>query len=248
MTGAVPCHEPEANEARSQPTPHRSNQSDNAAPCGYAALGWSASTWRLQIGLNNLPETTSTPATQPLSKRPLSEEYPELHHYTDWNGLEGILTSRTLLATLFSQFNDYTEITHLEEFLADAVSGKLEEYSNFRCLTDRDFRNEMSRMGNIREACKQDAKNAVASLYDVTFRGRTIDEEKGCKLSWSHLLLRFAAMVRTPHTNQTTDSSVNGTGMAVMKDMRSSSIRKRLKNDYSRGRKSTVIITLVLAR
>ena len=23
--------------------------------CGYAALGWSASTWRLQIGLNNLP-------------------------------------------------------------------------------------------------------------------------------------------------------------------------------------------------
>ena len=34
-------------------------------------LGWSASTWRLQIGLNNLPETTSTPATQPLSKRPL---------------------------------------------------------------------------------------------------------------------------------------------------------------------------------
>ena len=72
MTGAVPCHEPEANEARSQPTPHRSNQSDNAAPCGYAALGWSASTWRLQIGLNNLPGTTSTPATQPLSKRPLS--------------------------------------------------------------------------------------------------------------------------------------------------------------------------------
>ena len=72
MTGAVPCHEPEANEARSQPTPHRSNQSDNAAPCGYAALGWSASTWRLQIGLNNLPETTSTPATQPLSKRPLT--------------------------------------------------------------------------------------------------------------------------------------------------------------------------------
>ena len=28
MTGAVPCHEPEANETRSQPTPHRSNQSD----------------------------------------------------------------------------------------------------------------------------------------------------------------------------------------------------------------------------
>ena len=69
----------------------------------------------------------------------VSEEYPELHHYTDWNGLEGIFTSRTLWATLFSQFNDYTETTHLEELLADAVSAKLEEYSNFRCLTDRDF-------------------------------------------------------------------------------------------------------------
>ena len=77
MTGAVPCHEPEANEARSQPTPQRSNQSDNAAPCGYAALGWSASTWRLQIGLNNLPGITSTPATQPLSKRPLSGSEPD---------------------------------------------------------------------------------------------------------------------------------------------------------------------------
>ena len=55
MTGAVPCPEPQANEARSQPTPHRSNQSDNAAPCGDAALGRAASTWRLQIGLGNLP-------------------------------------------------------------------------------------------------------------------------------------------------------------------------------------------------
>ena len=76
MTGAVPCHEPEANEARSQPTPHRSNQSDNAAPCGYAALGWSASTWRLQIGFNNLAGITSIPATQLLSKRPLSGPIP----------------------------------------------------------------------------------------------------------------------------------------------------------------------------
>ena len=108
----------------------------------------------------------------------VSEEHPELHHYTDWNGLEKIFTSRTLWATHFSQLNDYTEITHLEEFLADAVSAKLEEYVNFRYLTDCDFRNKISRMGNIREACKHAAKNSVASLYDVTFRGRTIDEDK----------------------------------------------------------------------
>ena len=102
----------------------------------------------------------------------VSEEHPELHHYTDWGGLEGIFTSQTLWATHFSQLNDYTEITHLEDVLANAVAEKLVAYANLRCLTEPDFRESMSELGDIREAAIHDAGGLVGSLYDVTFRGR----------------------------------------------------------------------------
>ena len=135
----------------------------------------------------------------------VSEEYPELHHYTDWNGLEGIFTSRTLWATHFSQLNDYTEITHLEESLVDAVSERLEEYANFRSLTDREFRNAMSQMGNVREACRHDAMSAVASLYDATFRGRTIDKEKMVQPSVEPFITSFCS-----HSQDSSYESNNG--------------------------------------
>ena len=45
--------EPEVSEAQSRPTPRQSNRSGNAAPYGYAALGRSASTRRLQDDLSN---------------------------------------------------------------------------------------------------------------------------------------------------------------------------------------------------
>lgn len=106
----------------------------------------------------------------------VSEEHPELHHYTDWNGLKGIFTSQTLWATHFSKLNDYTEINHLEDALVKAVTDKLEAYANFRCLTEPDFRESMARMGDIRGACEHDTKNSISSIYDVTFRGREIDE------------------------------------------------------------------------
>src|SRR5260221_6314803 len=56
---------------QSPTTPRPSDRFGNAVPCGYAALEWSGSTWRIQGGLSNLPRITSAAATQHLSKRPL---------------------------------------------------------------------------------------------------------------------------------------------------------------------------------
>src|SRR5260221_12852512 len=56
-------------------TPRPSDRFGNAVPCGYAALEWSGSTWRIQVGLSNLPRITSAAATQHLSKRPLRSEH-----------------------------------------------------------------------------------------------------------------------------------------------------------------------------
>ncbi len=56
---------------QSPATPRPSDRFGNAVPCAYAALEWSGSTWRIQVGLSNLPRITSAAATQHLSKRPL---------------------------------------------------------------------------------------------------------------------------------------------------------------------------------
>jgi hypothetical protein len=50
-------HVGQANTARSQPILHPSDQSGNEAHGGYAVLGWSGSTWRLLLGLDNLLES-----------------------------------------------------------------------------------------------------------------------------------------------------------------------------------------------
>src|SRR5260221_6911484 len=58
-------------------TPRPSDRFGNAVPCGYAALEWSGSTWRIKVGLSNLPRITSAAATQHLSKRPLRKKKEE---------------------------------------------------------------------------------------------------------------------------------------------------------------------------
>jgi hypothetical protein len=39
--------------------------------------------------------------------------HPELHHYTNAGGLEGIIKSNTIRATHFCDLNDSSEVTHL---------------------------------------------------------------------------------------------------------------------------------------
>src|SRR5712664_3486101 len=62
---------------QSPATPRPSDRFGNAVPCAYAALEWSGSTWRIQVGLSNLPRITSAAATQHLSKRPLRVRVPK---------------------------------------------------------------------------------------------------------------------------------------------------------------------------
>src|ERR1035437_2528169 len=44
-------------------------------------------------------------------------EHPELHHYTDEQGLLGIVNSGALWATNFNDLNDSSEVVHLRERL-----------------------------------------------------------------------------------------------------------------------------------
>jgi hypothetical protein len=48
-------------------------------------------------------------------------QHPELYHYTDFDGLKGIVESNTLWATQFDQLNDSTEVTLLKQFMMEPL-------------------------------------------------------------------------------------------------------------------------------
>jgi hypothetical protein len=66
MSAAGPSRSVQADAVQSPAIPRPSDRFGNVGPCGYAALEWSASTWRIRVGLSNLPRITSVAATQPL--------------------------------------------------------------------------------------------------------------------------------------------------------------------------------------
>ena len=49
-------------------------------------------------------------------------EHPELFHYTNWDGLYGIIRSQELWATHYTGLNDLTEVEHLRQYLTDEVA------------------------------------------------------------------------------------------------------------------------------
>ena len=52
-------------------------------------------------------------------------KYPELHHYTNWSGLEGIWNSGVLFATRYDQLNDVEEIHHFRSLLSSLLRARI---------------------------------------------------------------------------------------------------------------------------
>src|ERR1035441_7409099 len=72
MHAAVPYSSQQAGGAQSRAIPYRSRQFGIGSSHGYAAFEWLGSTWCLRGWSQQPPGITPIPATQPLSKRPLS--------------------------------------------------------------------------------------------------------------------------------------------------------------------------------
>src|SRR5450631_4460875 len=74
MHAAVPYSSQQAGGAQSRTIPYRSRRFGIGSSLGYAAFEWLGSTWCLRGWSQQPPGITPMPATQPLSKRPLSHE------------------------------------------------------------------------------------------------------------------------------------------------------------------------------
>jgi hypothetical protein len=95
--------------------------------------------------------------------------HPELHHYTNFSGLSGIIGSNTLWTTHFSNLNDTSEIDLLAEPLAKAIANRLLNYILIRKGTDFQFLQLIKSLGDPVDVANKKANELVAIMYRVTF-------------------------------------------------------------------------------
>jgi hypothetical protein len=94
--------------------------------------------------------------------------HPELHHYTTFAGLEGIVRSNTIWASHFSDLNDATEIILFREPLVRALTASFEDVIKIR--QNAFVRQAIQANGGIAEFAERVAKDLVEGLYKVTFQ------------------------------------------------------------------------------
>ena len=100
-----------------------------------------------------------------------AHSYPELHHYTSYAGLSGILESQTIWATHFFHLNDSSEVSLLRDPLTVAVKRRF-----VRALIDRQRTSVRLRMflrkhGSALRVAEGDADRLVQILYEKIFGG-----------------------------------------------------------------------------
>lgn len=100
------------------------------------------------------------------------ETHPELHHYTNWNGLSGILTSQQLWATHYKHLNDRTEIIQLKNQLTEVLAKRIESFIRELIPTRGfKFRRKLTEVGGIKNLASSEAQHFIGVYYEVTFNG-----------------------------------------------------------------------------
>ena len=95
--------------------------------------------------------------------------YPELHHYTTFSGLSGIIRSNTIWATHFSNLNDTSEVLLLRNPLLQAVANSFLSYVIIRQGTDSLFRDFIIQHGGHSSVATSDASSLIDTLYEKIF-------------------------------------------------------------------------------
>ena len=95
--------------------------------------------------------------------------HPELHHYTTWAGLSGILQSNSIWAAHFSALNDTTEVTLLRDPLIHVVENRFLSYAIIRQGTDYQFSEFLKERGGPRKVAFGDADRLIKILYEKIF-------------------------------------------------------------------------------
>ena len=93
-----------------------------------------------------------------MTSKYLSEEHPELFHYTNEKGLFGILDTQYLRATHWQHLNDSKELMHFDKELHRIIEGELVQLLNNKALGNSEKQKYLNDHGGIEVFCSDTAK------------------------------------------------------------------------------------------
>lgn len=100
------------------------------------------------------------------TERPVREAHPELFHYTNLDGLEGILRSQYLWATHWQHLNDAKELEHFANTLPQLVKPGRVELANILARQDDNFKHWMAANGGVDLLCEEQSQGLAKVLLE----------------------------------------------------------------------------------
>jgi hypothetical protein len=100
-------------------------------------------------------------------------QHPELHHYTNYDGLRGIIESSTIWATHFRCLNDSAEVTLLQGFLINPMKERALRAAVALSGGNRHERRAITNASNRSELGRQ-TQAFIEALFETGFTGRLI--------------------------------------------------------------------------
>src|SRR5438552_9867725 len=120
-------------------------------------------------GAANIPVTQEVDLT--IADTKLVAEHPELHHYTKYAGLKGIIETNALRATHYRKLNDTMEVNLLRQPLTDALGIRFRDVLRRR-RSERKVAQAIEQTGGLDIAAQLAAEGLVDSFYKVSFERR----------------------------------------------------------------------------
>ncbi|MFN4275860.1 MAG: DUF2971 domain-containing protein [Ferrovibrio sp.] len=122
-----------------------------------------------------MSEGDSYPAAPEPIKVPVAQKHPELHHYTRWDGLEGIWKSQQLWAVRYDALNDPTEFRHVRGPLVEAIIPFAKNYIRRKRLGLQRLNRAIIEGGGIDIVAAQEVRSYIDAIYEATEKARTGD-------------------------------------------------------------------------
>lgn len=99
------------------------------------------------------------------------EAYKHLYHYTNYDGLRGILETQTLWATHYKNLNDSSEIEHLRPRLEESLRNHISDFIREDSKRNYSRKRFWEKRGGITKVARKEAKILTDSLYESAFSG-----------------------------------------------------------------------------
>jgi hypothetical protein len=97
----------------------------------------------------------------------VAEAHPELHHYTTWAGLSGIIKSKSLWSVQYDHMNDPTEFFYSKVFLASELTPILKRDLIVRMRQSAKLARKFREAGGLQRVVDHEVKNWIDAHFNA---------------------------------------------------------------------------------